>query len=147
MKTKITYLFLFLLAIPVLSGCQGMLQELFQEKRQSQTPMVAMLKTELSYLDLQNPKNDLDKNIAHKDYRFICVYGVSIVCPGTDGPGYIQEYGSRMIEGTSDTAEGEEHHKLQGIAFVYAEKYNQFLMDKIKRLQKEGSKPGKTVVF
>ncbi|MDH5191589.1 MAG: hypothetical protein OEW89_10125, partial [Gammaproteobacteria bacterium] len=77
----------------------------------------------------------------------ICVYGVSIVCPGTKGPDYIQEYGSRMIEGTTDTAEGEEHHKLQGIAFVYAEKYNQLLMEKISRLQKEGNKPNKTVVF
>ncbi|MDH5191400.1 MAG: hypothetical protein OEW89_09125, partial [Gammaproteobacteria bacterium] len=89
-----------------------MLQDLFQAKRPSQTPMVAMLKTELSYLDLESPKNDLDKNIAHRDFRFICVYGVSIVCPGTKGPDYIQEYGSRMIEGTTDTAEGEEHHKL-----------------------------------
>ncbi|MDH5595030.1 MAG: hypothetical protein OEY35_06710 [Gammaproteobacteria bacterium] len=124
-----------------------MLQDLFQAKRPSQTPMVAMLKTELSYLDLESPKNDLDKNIAHRDFRFICVYGVSIVCPGTKGPDYIQEYGSRMIEGTTDTAEGEEHHKLQGIAFVYAEKYNQLLMEKISRLQKEGNKPNKTVVF
>jgi hypothetical protein len=145
MKIKITYL--LLLIIPLLSGCQGMMQGLFTTEQSSHTPLVAMLKTELSYLDLQNPKNDLDKNIAHKDYRFICVYGVSIVCPGTDGPAHIQEYGTRMIEGTSDIAEGEEHHKLQGIAFIYAEKYNQFLVGKIKRLQKEGNKPSKTVVF
>lgn len=147
MKTKITYLFLLMLVIPFLSGCQGILQDLFKTKRPSQTPMVAMLKTELSYLNLQNPKNDLDKNIAHKDYRFICVYGYSIVCPGTDGPDNMQEYGSRMIEGTSDAVEGDEHHKLQGLAFIYAEKYNQFLMKKIKGLQKQGSKPNKTVIF
>jgi len=147
MKTKNTYLFLIILLAPLMSGCQGMLQELFKSHRQSQTPLVAMLKTELSYLDLQNPKHDLDKNIAHKDYRFICVYGYSIVCPGTEGPENIQKYGSRMIEGTSDTLEGDEHSKLQGIAFVYAEKYNQFLMGVIKSLQKDGTSPNKTVVF
>jgi len=129
-----------------LGGCQALMEQLVG-KQPEQTSLIAILKTELSYLDLDNPKNDLNKNIAHKDYRFMCVYGVSIVCPGMVNPDYMQTYGTRMIEGTSDTLEGDEHNKLQGIAFVYAEKYNMYLTEKIKSIQKEGKDPNKTVVF
>jgi hypothetical protein len=112
----------------VVAGCAT-----YSEKTNSQISAVAIVKTELASLNLQNPESDLEKNFIHGDKRFIGIYGFVLYCPGTQGVSYdfIKQYGIRTIDGTSDALENEEHIALQRAAIKYAERYNQELLRKL----------------
>lgn len=100
-----------------------------------QTSQTAILKTELQSLNLQNPKEDLERNFAHGDMRFIGIYGFALYCPGVDKAIYnlVGRYGIRPIHGTSDAIERGEYGDLINLAIEYARSYNQELLKKLLR--------------
>jgi hypothetical protein len=102
------------------------------------TSNTAILRTELSVLNLDYPEKDLDRNLSYKDYRCIAICGFICYHPGaapTDVD-VCRRFGSRTIIGTSDAIEGDEHGKLIAIASKYATEYNTRLIPRLKRLEK-----------
>lgn len=129
MHKKYFYNFMLLLALSLFS-CQTM-------NSANATTMVAILKTELASLNLENPEVDLERNYLHGDKRCIGIYGFTLLCPGLEDISYdlIKKYGVRPIEGTSDSIESGEHGRLIGLATKYAKTYNQALVRKITGAQ------------
>ena len=97
--------------------------------------IVEILRSELARLDLQDPEDDLQENLAKGDYRFIGIYGYTLFCPGAEELAYgqIEKYGIRPIKGTSDTVASKEHGQLIESATQYAKRYNQALIRKLNR--------------
>jgi len=95
-----------------------------------QTSQIAILKTELQSLNLQNPMGDMEKNLSHGDMRFIGIYGFTLYCPGVDKANYnlVGRYGIRPIHGTSDAIERGEHGDLMNSATEYARSYNRRIL-------------------
>jgi len=92
--------------------------------------LTALLQSELSKLDLQNPEKDLERNLAGGDRRLIGLYGYALYCPGITNltPDEIQQHGVRPIKGTSDCIMGAEHQRLTQSATDYATRYNKALL-------------------
>ena len=90
--------------------------------------------------DLENPTRDLENNISHNDYRFLCVYGYTETIPGVTIDKNMSElkdkYGIRCIDGTTDAIEDDEHLKLMNSVVNYAEEYNTELLRKLGIKQK-----------
>ena len=95
--------------------------------------MVSLLQSELSKLDLQNPENDLNRNLANGDRRLIGIYGYSLHCPGAEKLPHdqMEQYGIKPINGTSDCITGGEHRRLIQSVTDYAARYNQALIQRL----------------
>jgi len=93
-----------------------------------------ILKTVLAGLNLEHPSIDLKTNIDNGDYRCIGINGYMCWPPGVQETEFhfIQKYGKRCLEGTSDVIENNEHMKLIRTARKYAENYNRLLLLEIK---------------
>jgi hypothetical protein len=104
--------------------------------------MVALLRSELSKLDLQNPQKDLERNLAIADHRLIGLYGYVLYTPGTGSLTHeeIQQYGIRPINGTSDRISGGDHYRLIQSATDYATRYNQELIQRLPVSDLQGPK-------
>jgi hypothetical protein len=85
----------------------------------------AQLLTMQLAINLQDPSGDLGMRIAHRDYRFIAIGGYSIDYPGLSDLSLLCTHGGRLIEGTSDAIESDEHALLMQRFKKYAELYNQ----------------------
>lgn len=95
-----------------------------------------ILRAELKKFNFDNPEKDITINLEKKDTRFIGVYNYAVSLPGilTQEQSYIKDkYGVRMIEGTSDAIESDEHAKLMTLAYKYAKEYNQKLLEILKK--------------
>lgn len=92
----------------------------------SETPtsQTDRLKRALSALNLRDPAVDLQTAIAADDFRPIGVCGFACLAPGFDGDRRIE---LRIIDGTGDVVEGDEHLRLIEQATAYARAYNQAL--------------------
>jgi hypothetical protein len=91
----------------------------------------AILKTYMLPINLEDPKGDFDKRIAHCDYRFISVNGLYLQYPGlklSKDKELLDKVGHRSIEGTSDALENEEHADLVIKFGEYAESYNKCML-------------------
>ena len=94
---------------------------------------VAILKTLLLPIDLDNPEQDLKARVSHNDYRFLAVGGFGIEYPGLKNKTLLCTYGYRFIVGTSDAVESDEHNELSGKFSFYAEQYNVLLEALVNR--------------
>ncbi len=105
-----------------------------REKASEKTPKVAILWRTLENLNLDNPTEDVEKHVANNDFKFIGIYGYSCSSPGVEKENLalIQKYGMRCLDGTSDNIESDFHMRLIETAIRYAEKYNHFLLKKLK---------------
>jgi hypothetical protein len=85
----------------------------------------------LRWLDHADVKADFHRTVEEKhDTRFLAVLGMTRMIPGSDYRrpfGFVERYGYRDIEGTSDVGD-QEHARLCKKALVYAEQYNEMLM-------------------
>lgn len=126
--TKIKLLSVFIL--PLLTSCQTV-------SHPTPISQIPILKAELSVLNLPAPANDMKQSLNNGDKRFIGICGYACYPPGlTDEElDWAKEYGFRIIEGTSDMIEGNEHAALIGKARVYAEQYNRALVQYLKQSQ------------
>jgi hypothetical protein len=88
----------------------------------------------LRELKVENAVADAQRAIAAKDFRLLAVMGFSIEVPGAgdDVPSLEKEYGTKVIPGTSDAIQGEEHKRLNDNARAYAKKYNEFILSSVK---------------
>lgn len=102
--------------------------------------MAALLRSELSKLDLQNPEKDLERNLATNDHRLIGLYGFVLYCPGAEDlpRDRIERYGIRPINGTSDCILGAEHQRLIQSATDYATRYNKALIQRFRASELQG---------
>ena len=82
---------------------------------------------ELKRIQSADPAADLQVAIEKGGFRFRAVRGLVVYAPGID-PYYQSKYGYRIIEGTSDVVTREVE-----IAIRYAERYNELLLEKIKK--------------
>jgi hypothetical protein len=105
-----------------------------QEKTTNKTSNVAILRKTLENLNLNNPTEDVEKHTANNDFRFVGINGYTCYPPGVEKEDLklAQKYDIRCLEGTSDDIENELHGRLIEAAIKYAEKYNRFLIMKLK---------------
>lgn len=81
----------------------------------------------LRWIEKANAVVDASKSIGEKDFRFLGIAGYAITFPGIPQEKQdelIRKFGYKIIEGTSDVVEGEEHLRLINLAESYAEAYN-----------------------
>jgi hypothetical protein len=81
---------------------------------------------------------ELKAAIARGDGRFLGVTDYVVVAPGVDfsDPMYPKHpEGMRIIEGTSDTPEGEAGKRFNIVAGAYAERYNRLLLERLRTLR------------
>jgi len=123
-----------LLSVLLLTSCQAFNSTCRNKPYVSQ---LAVLKTEIASFNLSNPEEDVERNYANNDKRFIAVVGIAAYCPGLtkDETSLLNKYGIRTIDGTSDMIESEEHGQLQAKATRYAEHYNKALLEKLYRYE------------
>src|SRR5690348_3943897 len=81
------------------------------------------LKLELASMNLAQPQEDVEKNVAKGDLRHICLWDLSSEVPGVDVSG-LDRSQVRCLEGTSDAIEGDRHAALIREARAYAAAYN-----------------------
>ena len=112
----------------------GMASSNWSEQSTMTIPNIELLKRTMESLHLENPTQDVDVRITNKDMRFVGVYGYSCSAPGIekDDLALIQKHGIRCLDGTSDYIESERHRQLIESAISYAEKYNRYLLIKLK---------------
>jgi len=97
---------------------------------------LAILKTSMLGINLNDPEGDLKKRIAHEDYRFIGLYGLGPEYPALKFPEdkpLLCFYGYKMIEGTSDALEGAKHIELVIKVGKYADIYNGKMREYLRR--------------
>jgi hypothetical protein len=123
--------FLALLLLFVFGGCSSYINTKYDSPWTSNT---TTLKTTLRSLNLREPKKDLIENVKNSDYRFMGVCLYYCYAPGLENQDtdLVEKRGLRILEGTSDNIEGDQHMKLIGTAMRYAEEYNQGLLEMIK---------------
>ena len=86
----------------------------------------------LRWLDSADPERDLGAAWARGDRRFVGVYGYAAITPGVEHALALRQ-STRYLAGTSDAIEGREHLRLCRLATRYAERYNQFLLQRLSR--------------
>ena len=97
----------------------------------------------------RNPKLDLKINLLAEDYRVVCLSGLGLVCPpyhneeGFLGYHYLDEFGLQLVEGTSDAPGAGLDVWLQGVAYDYADQYNQGLFEYVRLHPQRVSRPTK----
>jgi hypothetical protein len=121
LKTELLIVFC-LLALP---GCDRMTNE---EKVVDQ----------MEWLYTAKPDHDVQVALEKKDYRFMGIYGTTLVVPGIDFSCISLNKDVKPIQGTSDVVLGDEHQKLIGIAGEYARDFNQKML--VFRIEKLGFK-------
>ncbi|MCP5161202.1 MAG: hypothetical protein H6999_05005 [Hahellaceae bacterium] len=86
------------------------------------------VREKMGWLYDANPNEDALSSISRGDYRFVAVYGYSLVIPGVPMDCFSSfaeiEKWTKPIDGTSDAVDNYEHAKLNEIARVYAGWYN-----------------------
>ncbi|HEX8371848.1 MAG TPA: hypothetical protein VF585_03640 [Chthoniobacterales bacterium] len=84
----------------------------------------------LRWLDSADPQRDLAAALDRGDRRFIGVYGYAPFTPGVEPPLFSRV---RYLNGTADVIEGQEHSRLNRLAYHYAETYNRLLLQRLKQ--------------
>ena len=107
-------LIVILISMLLISSC---------EKSDSETQLEKVQEV-MGWLYEANPEHDVQVAIENGDFRFMGVYGYSIVVPRIDTKCLDYEKDINPIKGTSDAIESYEHAKLNAIARVYAGEYN-----------------------
>ena len=90
----------------------------------------------LRWIESANPDLDARQAIKRKDFRLRAIYGYSLIVPGVEQTNYDEyqkKYGFNPIEGTSDSLVNAEHARLNQLAYRYAEKYNEVILNYNKR--------------
>jgi hypothetical protein len=90
---------------------------------------------QLQWVENADPVADAKKAVDRSEFTFLGVYGFTWTIPGIDESKKFElrkKYGLKIIEGTSDAVQGDEHTRLQGLATEYAKKYNLYLLEHIK---------------
>lgn len=86
---------------------------------------------QLKWIETALAQDDARKAIEQKDYRLRALYGYTLVIPGVAQEDYerIKKlYGIKPIEGTSDSIKSPEQARLNKLAYEYALKYNNFIL-------------------
>jgi outer membrane lipoprotein LolB len=90
---------------------------------------------QLEWVEKADPIGDARKAVDRGEFALLGVNGYTWTIPGIEDSKKFElrkNYGLKIIEGTSDVVQGEEHNRLQGLATEYAKKYNLYLLDHIK---------------
>jgi len=90
----------------------------------------------LRWIESANPNLDARQAIERKDFRLRAIYGYTLIIPGVDQKNYDEykiKFGFKPIEGTSDHFVSAEHARLNQLAYKYAQKYNEVILNYYKR--------------
>jgi hypothetical protein len=93
-----------------------------------------LLDESLAFLK-QDPEKEAYKAIANNDYRFLGVMSYSVSIPGIDARDwhYIDQYGCRIIDGTSDFIANSKIQEIMRMAPGFCERYNKVILNAIKK--------------
>ena len=91
------------------------------------TSQLAVLRSYLLPIDLDQPAQDLQVRIQHGDLRFLGIGGFVLGFPGLENRELICEHGFRYIQGTTDGLDSPEHGRLVHQFEQYATEYNSLL--------------------
>jgi len=83
-----------------------------------------------------NPNNaaaDAERAYARGDAQLIGVYGYAVEVPGYVGDPYAHKADIRMLDGTGDAYCTTEEADLNRSARIYARKYNEVMLARLKR--------------
>ena len=86
----------------------------------------------LRWLENADPANDFEVAVNSSDFRFMGLYGEGPVVPIVDDIGLdcIDLWEDvNYIEGTTDAALGNQHHKLLELAYIYAQEFNEKMLN------------------
>jgi len=86
----------------------------------------------LRCVETADPIRNAQHAIQDGDLRLLGIYGVGLSVPAAKRA-IFDHYSVRGIPGTSDCINSGEHARLQELAWHYAEKYNQIILDAIER--------------
>lgn len=100
---------------------------------------IERLKRALAELNLHDPAADLQKAVAADDFRPVGVCGFACLAPGFEGD---RQAELRIIDGTGDVVEGDEHLRLIEQATAYARAYNQALSAWLRKNPRGMRAPG-----
>jgi hypothetical protein len=90
---------------------------------------------QLQWVEKADPIGDARKAVDRGEFALLGLDGYTGTIPGIEDSKKFElrkQYGLRLIEGTSDIVQGEEHKRLQGLAIEYAKNYNLYLLDHVK---------------
>jgi hypothetical protein len=90
---------------------------------------------QLQWVEKADPVAEAKKAVDRREFTLLGVDGYTWTIPGIDESKKFElrkKYGLKIIEGTSDVVQGDEHARLQELATEYAKKYNLHLLDHIK---------------
>jgi hypothetical protein len=110
-----------------------------QSAPRHEAPFAVELNRRSDSLSRLDAATELKIAIAKDDWRFLGVTGYVVVAPGVDvkDPLYPKNPADmRIIEGTSDSPVGDAGMRFDGVAGVYAERYNRLLLDRLRKLRK-----------
>ena len=81
-------------------------------------------------LKVDTAELDARAAIAHSDRRLLAVKGITVEVPGVDASVATlrEQYGLRILEGTSDAIKGPQDRLINGNARNYAKKYNRIIV-------------------
>jgi hypothetical protein len=93
---------------------------------------------ELEAIQHADPATAVSAALERHDERFLGIVGFSLDVPGIDLEGdpdraMFDQYGTRVIAGTTDTPYDERHAQLINDARLYAAAYNRLLLWKLSR--------------
>jgi len=89
----------------------------------------------LKWVETSDPLVDAKRSIKANDFRLLAVLGYTWVLPGVKDERKFKlrkKYGIKIIEGTSDVLESEEHARLIKLARNYAYQYNREILGFLK---------------
>lgn len=94
---------------------------------------------ELRALNPINAATDAERAYARGNARLIGVYGFAVEVPGYDGDPYAHKADIRMLDGTDDAYCTKEEAGLNHSARVYARRYNEVMLSRLKRAAVEST--------
>jgi hypothetical protein len=88
-------------------------------------------------LESANVSLDVRDAIRSNDFRFLGVKGYGLSAPGVTSYAYVEKFGIKAIDGTSDVLHNAAQMRLQSVAKRYAREYNQLMEIYLSGLPKQ----------
>jgi len=119
----------------ILTGCRKAMptRVVFEGDERAE---IVYVESQLGNLSSENAIHDAQVSIRNGDYRFAAVRGVVLNIPGLDLPiNERRNLGYKIILGTNDMLENENHKRMVDAAYVYAKVYNIEILKSLTRYE------------
>jgi hypothetical protein len=101
----------------------------------SSSPLPGEDRLDVRWLASSNPVKDFELAKQHNDIYLIGFKGITLTVPGAGGGYFSVEV--RVVKGTSDFKENEDHLQIMDKAIAYARKYNELVLSFLAEKKKK----------